>query len=1305
MNGAGAKAIQEPSKKPNTAAPEPQTTPPSTGLQPASDLAALQGGAGNAALAAAAANGSLVPSPQLVPVQSTYGNAAAGQAANSVEDFVADQAKGVLRRVSPGLANLIEEGPINFAKRKVGEALETHLPEALGGFSLNELTDSVVTWLSSAILLIQGLLKGDAKSCKAFSNTLQGLMDFVTGLIDNPVIGFFKDVFSKVAGFVGKALKLVLAPTFDAISSVVSGAWKTIKAVASTISGWIRTAKEAIGAAWGWLMGKLGFSDSSEDGVWSWIKRIASEAWEGIKTTFAPVVEPIKKVTSVLYLLTPMGQVQAIVQYGPKVVQVVQWIWENGLSEEKIRQAPAEIQGMLHGLSGGVNGFKGTLKSGFDWLTSQLALLGQAFLEVAGAVTGLPLLGFAQSVFADAQQAAEALVISIQLSVKDAVIAIEGIVQKISDFVSPYKEILSSLILAIASPPLIPVILAGWAWRALPCCVKTPILNFVLDIAIAALEALPEAPVFGILWPLIKPAVMSFLGTLRAADDTVKEKVSDKVAKVISGASPEFLIGFVKGFAVGVWEGLTDPFKAIWSVLEGLNAVTEYLESLAGFGGETVTARVIQAPGFITSVDAMPSGPHAPESPLPAAFATNPAQSSSSSLANQPNEVLASAAEQGYVPVDPKAALQSGAPIPAATRRLLERLAAQRASQAAEAKTQTAPEPGTSGEAAPTTAVPPDEIPKLKERASSMAGELSPDIETVKGGFWDAVQEYFSGGKTNSFDDLIDKLSGAWESAKAKISEGGAWLADKLMEFFHGNAAEAELGDKVGWLTGTISFQVLLDFITAGTWAGAGPVLKGIAKFINWPMEVMGEAFKLLSKLGKYVLDGIKSLGGAIKEAASGAFKTVAKALGNIGERLIAFGEEIIGKFGGKAAKVESKAGGLLGREGARLGETEAANAAKREAAKLAEQKTAQKAEQKVAQKTEQQGAKKQAENTTTKEAEQKAAEEEKRIKELEAKAKNEGENSATKEGKDSAEKAAKKEAELPVAIAEAKTIIRADDLVNVPIVGLIAELMALKAQFGWIETFEAKPLGIGRYDIHMRASDHDLGSYDNNSGEIKLLQDKIDKRMRHLEDSEEFEKFLINTNRDPEVLVKIEQLAAHNPEEAEKLLLALENDFRRVHGSELPGLSSLENDAAKATDKEIVQGDRLGEKSDMPLAMREGSQVEDAFIAQQGWQKNTDLFRPNLAETNTSTFKAIVGEPEYTEGGRIAGTIVDSVTSLGHIEIKSGESVLVSTYQLRLQVYEAVTRGVPYTIYTSRPIESSFRSFLNFWGVNIMKL
>ncbi|WP_341679301.1 DUF4157 domain-containing protein [Niveibacterium sp. SC-1] len=1067
--------------------------------------------------------------------------------------FAGKQLMKLLRAAAPQVADIIDEGPINFAKRKINEALDAHLPDALGGFSMGDIIGAVSGWLGEAATFAKSLLKGDAKACAAFAGLMDKLTQFVTKLIDNPVVKTITGVLKTVTDFAGKALKFVAAPIFDAIAKQVSGAWSALKKIASVVSGWISSAKKAVGKLWDQLVSALGFDGSDEDGVWAHIEKVGSEIWETIKAKMAPVIEPLKKVASVVALLTPMGQVHAIVKYGPKLVKVVQWVWTNGMDPAKIREAPEDIRGMLTDLSKGTDGFKGVLSSGLDWLEEKFSSLADSVLSVVTAITGLPLIGFAHSLFDDAQKTLKTIVSDVKKGAKDALAGIEAAATKISDFIAPYKEVLGSLILAIAAPPMIPVIFAGWAWRKLPSCVKVPIINFILDIAITALDAIPEVPTFGVLWPLLKPGVMAFMGTLRAADDETKELISDKIAKVISGASPDFLIGFVKGFATGVWEGITDPFKAIWTVLEGLDSATQYLLSLAGFSDEKkeapkeegVAHRVdAPKPAATAAEGATPSqairsvgsagelrkaGGAAITSRAPSAAATAPAASpaaragapapaaagtapstapaataargtitavapipAASVAAAPPKPELGTQTEEGkkeeekpYV-ADPAAELAAhGANMPEATRRLMEKLAAQKAAgdkadadkAAAEATEPAEQEAGAVGEHVD---LPEADLASLKEQAGAVGAELAPDVAVVKGGFWDAVQDYFSAGKM-SFDDLVAKLSEAWETGKAKIAEGASWLANHLMGFFKGGGAEGELGDKVGWLTGTIAFQALLDAITAGTWAGAGPVLKGIAKFINWPMEALGEAFKLLKTLGKYLLDGIKKLGGAIKDAAAGAFKAVSKALGNIGSRLLAFGEQILGKFGGKAAKVEAKAASTLGKEGTKLAEKEAAKLAEqraaKEAAREAEEKAlkeaaetgTQKAEQKAVGETEQKAAK-EGEQKAAKDAESQGAKDAK--KEAEQKAAKEGEEKTANEAKEKAEQIG--QAQLATMAVEAEVA---------AVGGGVKELMAALAvqvqpRFKWIKGFDTDPIAPGVSQVYIVASKIPAGTF-----------------------------------------------------------------------------------------------------------------------------------------------------------------------------------------------------------------------------------
>ena len=78
-----------------------------------------------------------------------------------------------------------------------------------------------------------------------------------------------------------------------------------------------------------------------------------------------------------------------------------------------------------------------------------------------------------------------------------------------------------------------------------------------------------------------------------------------------------------------------------------------------------------------------------------------------------------------------------------------------------------------------------------------------------------------------------------------------------------------------------------------------------------------------------------------------------------------------------------------------------------------------------------------------------------------------------------------------------------------------------------------------------------------------------------------------------------------------------------------------------------------------------------------------------------------IVGEAKYTKGGLLRGTTLDA-TDAGFLEIKGGTSTLNSTYQLRLQTYRSLIEETPYTIRTTRPVNSTFGDWLQRWGVKV---
>lgn len=97
--------------------------------------------------------------------------------------------------------------------------------------------------------------------------------------------------------------------------------------------------------------------------------------------------------------------------------------------------------------------------------------------------------------------------------------------------------------------------------------------------------------------------------------------------------------------------------------------------------------------------------------------------------------------------------------------------------------------------------------------------------------------------------------------------------------------------------------------------------------------------------------------------------------------------------------------------------------------------------------------------------------------------------------------------------------------------------------------------------------------------------------------------------------------------------------------------------------------------------------------------------FTPTQAQIDSAAFKVIVGDAKYTAQGAPVGTIYDASLGNGLGEIKTGSSVLNSSYQLRLQTYGSLVNDTPLTIYTSRPVNPTFSDWLTRWGVGVQPL
>src|SRR5204862_8217620 len=175
-------------------------------------------------------------------------------------------------------------------------------------------------------------------------------------------------------------------------------------------------------------------------------QKTAYEIWDKIKETLKPVIGPLKVVAGVLLMFTGLPQIYAIIKYGPQLVEAIQWLWANRNNPEAVKKNPGLIGGsILPKILGVGQSFVGMVKSGVAWLVDKTSAFVTGALQLAGAITGIPLLGMAKRFV----QTLVDGITGVQARAAGALPSAEqwraGTFHTIADFITPYAAVLCSL--------------------------------------------------------------------------------------------------------------------------------------------------------------------------------------------------------------------------------------------------------------------------------------------------------------------------------------------------------------------------------------------------------------------------------------------------------------------------------------------------------------------------------------------------------------------------------------------------------------------------------------------------------------------------------------------------------------------------------------------------------------------------------------------------------------------------------------------------------------------------------------------
>jgi phage-related protein len=489
-----------------------------------------------------------------------------------------------IREIAPDFLEMFEKDGITGYLRKLAErglksmfdGLMAPLRKIIDVDALQRQFQDVRAWVGQISAQLanndcSGVLDAARRVGKFFSESLKPIVDTVKS-IGKDVEDFFSSVWKSIG-----------APILDMLKKLGGEVWSSLTGFMRDIGALIRRVRNALGSAWDTVKGWLGIkADSGEEeggGLWNWMREKATALGTSIQQTISPVLGPLRKVAGVALLIAPGTQLIGIMLLWPELkagYEALSKKWDDLNLIPRAREAL--VNQILPRVMSAAESVGQALIAGADWLLARLDEFHGAIASVAEVTVGI--LSPLKSVIEFARAQSHKMIQWARDKLQYASKNLHSMMLKFIAFMGKVADALKDLIAAVVNPFGIVGFLAGHLWLALPECLKGPIIEFLLDVLDAFIKALPDNPLLGLLWPVMKAAMTGFVRKVRSVKLKEKIELADKIAKIISGQSFDFAMGYLKGIVLGIWEELTSPFRAIAAIFDLPEKIRKFLDDL-----------------------------------------------------------------------------------------------------------------------------------------------------------------------------------------------------------------------------------------------------------------------------------------------------------------------------------------------------------------------------------------------------------------------------------------------------------------------------------------------------------------------------------------------------------------------------------------------------------------------------------------------------------------------------------------------------------------------------------------------------
>jgi hypothetical protein len=467
---------------------------------------------------------------------------------SQVVHYGLDQLMAFLEERFPTFVKLLRSDPVEFLKQKFTDALDSVLGGLVGRIRREGLVETLQSVFGGAVEGVQQMIGDLARGdCTSLFAAIRGLIDFADVLF-GPELRAIRDFASSVGDTLGDLWHRFGAPAVDAIGDFAGEVWDTIRQTASDF--WAATAdvRQFFSDVWESFKRAFGIVWDSGAGVVDWLIEKATAAWNAIKEALGPALIPFEILAALALQFTPFGPILNVYLAYKASTGAISWIYDHW---EDIQNAFIEARQYLHDsvlpqIMSGVHKISAALDAAATWVADILGSIAQTVSNLLTAIGLGPVLSAFSSFVSWLSEKMQALAQWASGAFTSLVTNVRSALQAIYEHTRPIWGLLAAIILFPEFPFLLPVVLAGWAWRLTPDCLKEPVIDWVIGIMIGAVRALPEFSNFGEAWPHAKAQILSTLGTIQGLPMAQKVAATNRVAKMMTLEDVEWIGNLVQ---------------------------------------------------------------------------------------------------------------------------------------------------------------------------------------------------------------------------------------------------------------------------------------------------------------------------------------------------------------------------------------------------------------------------------------------------------------------------------------------------------------------------------------------------------------------------------------------------------------------------------------------------------------------------------------------------------------------------------------------------------------------------------------